>query len=86
MVAALAVSGRSNAGVDPAVQRLVALAHLLPFEPGKSAPVAPGHQLLGGQLLQPLTVDPVGQVDGAGGKPWPALMSSSVGRGRRRKR
>jgi hypothetical protein len=43
-----------GAGVDPTVERLVALAQLPPFEPGDAALIARCDQLLGGELLDPL--------------------------------
>ena len=57
---------RSRAGIDPTIQRLVALAQLLPFEFREAAPCPHRDQLLGHQLLQPFAVNPVGQVNEAG--------------------
>ena len=48
---------RRRAGIHVAVQGFVALAHLLPFAHRVAVAVAPGHQLLGAQLLQVLGVD-----------------------------
>ena len=44
--------------IDPTVQRLVALAQLLPFELREPAPALDGDQLLGRQLLEPFGVRP----------------------------
>src|SRR5690606_30114790 len=55
-------------GIDPAIQRLVAFAELLPFEPLKPAPGLHRHQLFGDELLAPLAVGPSRQVDGPCGK------------------
>ncbi len=52
--------------IHVAVQRLVALAHLLPLAVGKAIAVAPGDQLLSAELLQVLGID-LGQVHIAGG-------------------
>ena len=54
-------------GIDPAVERLVALTHLLPFEPLESLPRPDGDQLLGGELPQPFGWGALRQVDKAAG-------------------
>jgi hypothetical protein len=55
-----------GAGVHPAIERLVAFAQLLPFEPLEAALVLYGDQLLGDELLAPFAIDPCRQMDGAG--------------------
>lgn len=57
---------RSGAGIDVAVQRLVALAHLLPLAHREAVAVAAGDQLLGAQLLDELGID-LGQMHEADG-------------------
>jgi hypothetical protein len=47
-----------SARIDPAIQRLVALAQLLPFELGEAALVLDRDQLFGGHLLEPFAVQP----------------------------
>jgi hypothetical protein len=56
-----------RAGVDVAVERLVALAHLLPLAHREAVAVAAGDQLLGAELLDELGVD-LGQMDEPGRK------------------
>ena len=56
-----------RAGVDVAIERLVALTHLLPLAHRKAVAVAAGNQLLGAELLNELGVD-LGQVDKPGWK------------------
>src|SRR5512134_3306678 len=46
-----------GAGIDAAVERLVAFAQLLPFEPGEAAAGLHRHQLFADQLLDPFGVD-----------------------------
>ena len=58
-------SGRRCPGVDVAIERLVALTHLLPFTPGKAIAVAPSDQLFGTELLQVLGID-LGQMHKSG--------------------
>ena len=58
--------GRSSStGIHVAVQRFVALAHLLPLAHRKAVAITPGDELLGAQLLEELGVD-LGQVDETG--------------------
>ena len=57
---------RRGARVDPAVQRLVAGAQLLPFQLVEAAPGLHRDQLLGDQLLDALGVEPLRQMHVAG--------------------
>jgi hypothetical protein len=63
-IRARAPCGRT--GVDAYVQRLVALAQLLPFELREAAPRLHRDQLLCRELLEPFPIRPVRQMDRAG--------------------
>src|SRR5512134_261238 len=55
-----------GAGVDAAIERLVALSQLLPFQAGEAAAGLHRDQLLGDQLLHPFGLDAARQMNGAG--------------------
>ena len=63
-----------GAGIDPAVQRLVAFSNLLPFELLEAALGRDGHKMLGDELLHPLGVNTLWKVHKSGR----ALRSISV--------
>src|SRR5581483_4917951 len=54
---------RRGARIDPAVERLVALAQLLPFEPSEPALGLHRDELLGDELLHPFGIDSARQMD-----------------------
>jgi hypothetical protein len=68
-----------GAGIDPAVERLIALAQFLPFKTLKSALSLDRDQLLGDELLQPFGVDAARKVDVTGG-PLAVVCDFFVGR------